>query len=136
MALTIPQVGNFLFITLKGTVEPGTGENLDVITRPNVNGVAYRKIGKRSNPFVMSGIVDSLTEASAKDLVYDYKELQGTLVTIKDERGRTWTNVAVLGVRTVSIIPIKTSVGHLSVTNPTQLLTTQWTLQHTEFIET
>ena len=136
MALTIPQVGAFLFITLKGTVEPGTGETLNVITRANVNGVAFRKIGKRANPFVMTGTVDSLTEASAKLLVYDYKELQGTLVTVKDERGRSWTNVVVLGVRTGSIKPIKTAVGQLSGPNPTQLLTTQWTLQHTEFIET
>ena len=90
-----PSIGSYDFITLKYGNAP-LGENVEEITRPGVDGIAYRKTGKRAVPFYMTGITTETSKGAVKTLVENYKKLQGTLVTVVDDIGNSWTNVMVL----------------------------------------
>jgi hypothetical protein len=125
-------IGSYNFIAFKGGVNPGTGENLEEITRPNVDGVAYRKIGKKAPPFQMISIADVANDAAATSLLNNYKALQGTLATIELEGGSTYTNVAVLSVEQMERIPVTGSIGGL-VEGSTVILKCRWVLQATAY---
>lgn len=135
MALTIPSIGGQPFVTLKGMPDPATGETLEDITRPNVDGVSFRKKGKRSKVFTVNTTAD-VDVLVLQDTMYDYKDLQGTIVTVVDENDLDWENVLVLEVRLSRSKAIKTVVGGLiGLGTLVSLLTATWTLQLTETVE-
>jgi hypothetical protein len=113
-----------------GQFSPATGERLQIITRAGVDGTAYRKTGKRAAPSQITTIVDLGSDAAVKSELAAYKALQGTLVTVVTESSGTYTNVAVLAVREVSVRQVLTPVG--GVSGGDHLLTCQWVLQMTE----
>lgn len=126
-------VGDYDFISFKGGIGP-TGQNLEEITRPNVDGIAYRKTGKRALPFQMISIVDVESAQDAQDTLLDYKELQGTLQTIEDDTGKTWEDVAILQVEHISTRKIESAVGGIS-SNKEYLLTCRWSMQITSWYD-
>ena len=123
-------IANYDFISFKGGLGP-TGENLEEITRPNVDGIAYRKTGKRALPFQMISTVDVDSAEDAKDLLLDYKLLQGSLWTIEDDTGKEWENVAVIEIEHLYTRKIEGAVGGVS-TNKEYLMACRWSLQMTE----
>ena len=106
------------------------GENLEEITRPNVDGIAYRKIGKRALPFQMISVVDVDSASAAQSLLLNYKAMQGALQTIEDDTGEEWPYTAILQVEHISTKKIKSAVGGIS-TNKEYLLTCRWSMQAT-----
>ena len=126
-------IGTFDFISLKGGVIPGSGEQVEEITRPNVDGVAYRKIGKRGEPFEMESLVDVLDAAAAKTLLTNYKALQGTLQNLELEDGSIYSNVIVLNIRETGRQVVTNSIGGL-VANSTILVRASWTLEMTDTV--
>lgn len=124
-------IGSFTFLTLKGGVSIGSGMTLQEITRPNVDGISYRKVGKRGEPFQVNTVIDLLNYPTAKTRVSDYAAMQGTLVTLVEESGSTWNNVLVLNTRHVETVPIRSSVGGITA-NSLVLLSMVWTLRMTE----
>lgn len=122
-------IGGRTVLRLKGIIEPATGEKLQDITRPGVDGVAYRKVGKRASRTQLTTIVD-LASGNVETEIDEYKALEGTLVTIVDEAGITWSNVAVLMVRPLPIRRVASSVG--GINGGTRILTCQWVVQATE----
>lgn len=120
-------IGGLSVITLRGGINPGTGEQLQDITRPGVDGIAYRKVGKRGRPFTMESVVDVANAAAVTTAIANYKALQGTLVTVVENNGQTWTNVAVLNVR-----PAEPQKVLTATTGSDYLLRATWTLQMTE----
>lgn len=125
-------IGSYNFVTLKGAVNLGSGENLEAITRANVDGVAYRKTGKRGEPFEMISAVDLTSYSSAATTYENYKALQGTLQTLTIEGGTIYTNMAILNVVEVARQPIITSSGGQNA-NSTVLLECRWLLQSTNY---
>ena len=123
-------IGGESVLRMIGQIEPGSGEMLQNITRPGVDGTAYRKVGKRGAPFQITTVVDLGSDAAVKAAVSTYKGLQGTLVTLVTENSGTYTNVAVLAVREVGTRMVLTPVG--GVSGGSHLLTCQWVLQMTE----
>ena len=123
-------IGGHSVISAKGAINP-QGERLEDTTRPGVDGVSYRRIGKKSESFQLRTFTDAASAAAAKALVATtYKGLQGTLVTVVDDMGNTWNNVAVLAVDPVSVKGVNTPVG--GVVGGVVLLECLWTLQATE----
>lgn len=123
----MPSIGAKSFTFLDGQVNP-LGERLQEITRPGVDGYAYRKIGKKAEPYTMSSVTE-VTSLSAEETTVDgYKDIVGTLVTVEDERGNSHENQTVLAVQHVGTQPITSPSGG-SYTNSVALIYCQWTLQ-------
>jgi len=102
----------FSFISLRGEPEP-VGMEVEVVTRPGVNGHAYWEDAKRGRPFDMEGYVDKGSFSDAASAFELMKAKQGKVGTVTDDRGRIFLNVAILGVERVSIRPVAGSVGGL-----------------------
>ena len=89
-----PSLGGNSFIRLIGGLNH-QAETLQDITRNNVNGVAYKKRGKRAAPSTFQCIALS-TAATVASKLTTYFGLQGGLSTLVDEKGTSHTDVAVL----------------------------------------
>ena len=122
-----PSIGGHSFIFLRGAIDLATGTRTQDITRANVDGVAFRQIGKRSDDFdvISEGDVDVVSTA-----VNAYKALEGTLVTVVDDAGVSETNVAVRRVVKLSAEYRANVVGGITAGN--WWLRCQWTLRCTE----
>ena len=123
----MPNIGVFNFVTLKGGVHP-PGQTLGEITRPRVDGEAYRRSGIRGNTFTLTSQVDVDSEVEAKAEIEGYKAIQATLQTVVDSSGQTWTNVVIVRVDPQSRKKIEGAVGGLS-TLKGYFVTAQWTLK-------
>lgn len=103
----------YQFVTLKGHWKP-LAEVLEEITRPGQHGQAYRRTGRRADPYEMIGIVDCNSMVAARLLYVELTSLQGELVDLVDDYGTPVSNVAVLKVERVSQRPILAAVGGVS----------------------
>lgn len=104
-------IGAYTVIDVQGGINPGTGDQLEEITRPGVNGVAYRKLGKRGLPFQLRVLVDAANAAGARTKIINFKAMQGTSVTIVDNDGNSWPNAVALNVRHLRTQKIENAVG-------------------------
>jgi len=107
------------------------GMATEPITRPGVDGSAFREVGLRCEPFLMTSLMDLEDAADVAAELNLYAALKGSLVTVVDDHGSTWTNVMVLDVQPIQTQTIGVSAGGLATT-PTKLITARWTLQATE----
>mgnify|MGYP006290605239 CR=1 FL=1 len=108
-----PSVGSITLISLRA--EPDRpGQVVEVLARPGVDGTGFRQTGVRAEPFRAVAVVDVDDAAAADSLVGDFKALQGTVVEIEDDFGRTADAILVLRVRLVSRTAVKTAVGGVS----------------------
>lgn len=122
--------GPFTFITLKGEIQ-SLAKVVDDVTRPGVDGHAYRENAKRGRIYEMVGLRDYLDNAAAVAEYADLMALQGTIVTVIDDRGATAQNVMVLEVERLALEPMLKSVGGL-VANSTYLMTMRFLMQNTK----
>ena len=98
------QIGSIEFIRMQGAIDPGIGETLREITRPGVNGVAYRKEGIRGESFRLNTDADFASAGAAKTHKETCQSMQGEIYDIIDDHGQTWEDFIVL-----SVIPYQTS---------------------------
>ena len=126
----MPSIGSFNFIRLRGGPNP-TAEVPQEITRPNLDGHAYRKFGKRGARDLYTSTVDVAT-GSIKTTIDGYRALQGTLVTLTDEAGSVYNNVMVIAVNVASPFIVHNCVGGEASGNDRYVLQARWELQHTE----
>jgi phosphotransacetylase len=124
----MPSIGSATFKFLSGLPAPG-GMSLDEITRANADGVSLREIGKRPGPVSLNSFVD-IAAANVKTTIESYHALRGTLVTVTDAHGNTWTNVAVLGVELVRDQKVGTLVGGIN-SGSSVILECVWRVQAT-----
>lgn len=111
------KIGNYQYITLIGALNPG-GESLQEITRPGVDGHAWRKAGKRGPVFQLMAVKDVSTAADVTTLVDGMKGLQAAdPVTIYDDQGNYMTNAKILQVDHVRTQYVATPVGGVNVGN-------------------
>jgi len=128
----MPSIGSQSFISLRGALQP-FGERLEEITRAGVDGVAFRKLGKRSQPYQMMSVVDVADAAAASAEIEACKALQGTLQTVTEDNSNATEEVAVLLVEVSAVQPIATpSGGTVDGDDGTFLVRLVWTLQNTK----
>ena len=123
-------IGGFNFIRLRGGIHP-VAEVPQEITRPNVDGHAFRRFGKRGMSSLWESVVD-LTQANVSTTIAGYRALQGTLVTLVDEAGDSYTNVMVRSVRIGSVFAVTKAVGGLASGSNRYMLMATWEIQPTE----
>jgi len=124
-------IGGYGFIRLRGRLR-GMAERLAEITRPNVDGQAYRKSGKRAPVSSMESLVDIDTAENADALALNYEALKGTLVTVVDDLGIETQNVAVLDVDVSAARAVTGAGGGLCESGSNYLVRATWSLQVTE----
>lgn len=127
----MPSINSIPFISLRGLVQPVMMAMEDV-SRPGVDGHAYRHMALRSPPFEMLGIVDCDDFPAARSLIETLSELQGFTVTVVDDFGTTFSNVMVLRVEPDQIRPALVAVGGVS-SGKAALLTIRLQLQYLGF---
>jgi hypothetical protein len=96
MALTFDSIGGYPFISLEGDLNP-SGMKLEPITRPGVDGVAYRETAQHPDPTELVSFYDALDWDDADGAIANYKAMQGTSQTIV-MRGKTYSNYWILDV--------------------------------------
>jgi hypothetical protein len=121
--------GPYTFITLKGEIQ-SVARTVDDITRPGVDGHAYRENGKRGRIFEMFGLRDYLNHAAALAEYLNLQALQGQIVAVTDDRGGSAAAVMVLEVERLALEPMIKTAGGL-VANSTYLMTTRFLMQNT-----
>ena len=121
-------IGGYGFISMTNILDL-QGEAVLDITRPGVDGVAYHKIGERSRPVNVRTIADIFGAASVKTTMAAYKAMQGTLVTVQDDFGNSFSNVMVLNVQITRARKVETVSGGLIAGDHT--IEAAWTLQAT-----
>lgn len=126
--MTTPSIGSYNFLSMIGPALGPPAETLEDISRLGLDGHAYRKVGKRSEPVQVQTLIDVADAAAAKTLTENYLGIQGTLVTVTDAHGNAEEHVCVLRVGDFRVSEFKTGVGMTSDAN-TLLVRALWTLQ-------
>jgi hypothetical protein len=128
-ASLIVNATTFDWISLRGEVEP-LGMVLEDVTRPGVNGQAYRQVGQRGQAFEMVGVADYASLAAANTAYASLKALVGSPGSIIDDYAITSSlNIILLDVRRLGIRPVRSAVGGLLAGSGQALLTVRMTLQ-------
>jgi len=98
------RIGDFQFLALHGA-PVGLSEQLLVLSRPSVDGVAIWKLGRRGRPFSLRSVVDATSFEAARAMHDRYLGLKGAdpvdLVWSDIELTTEKIMVAVLDVRPV-----------------------------------
>ena len=124
------KIGSVQFRTIGRFAPDPLGTTLEEISRPGADGHEYRDQGERSEPFTVTALVDVTSAANAAAMVETVKALQGTLVTVYDDRAQQYDDVCVERVRCQGIREVKTAVGYLNAT-PTHDVAFEVTLRMT-----
>jgi len=119
------------FTFLSGPIVLANGEVVEDITRANVDGVAYKKRGKKGIIFTKRAINDFESVTDAWTAHKNYTALKGELVTLIDDYSYSWANIMVLDWRLILLKQSPVIVGARTAT-PTHILQGVFTLQHTD----
>ena len=122
----MPSIGDQSFVVLNGQIQ-NFSETLDDVTRPHVDGVAFRKVGLRSMPFNMTSIADVADAAAADTLYNSYQADVGDVVDVTDQLGESHTNFIILKCVRVAQKESPRIVGGSNSSGV--VLRCQWTLQ-------
>lgn len=132
--MSIPQITDgfttvpFLAI-LNGSVNL-SGINLEEITQPGVDGVAYIDVGIRGDKFELLTVVDLDNPAAQVLEKIIYASFQGSLVQVTDHLNLAYNNILVHRVTPVREFILFTPVGGIS-NNAGTMLIARWILENT-----
>ena len=131
--LTSASGTHYTFIRLQGSDPEQKGDKLEEITRPGLDGHAFRAIGKRMKPLMLRGTVDvdkSSTTVEAR--MATYKGLEGTLLTFTSEAGDAYESLMLLQVTHINTMQLDTMVGGVGGANADTVLVVEFLLQPTK----
>lgn len=116
----------FGFLTLTGDLTPNNGAVLEDITRPGINGVAYRLLANRGEPFQIHTMAQAFGTVDTLNLLVYYHAAKGCLFTLRDGLGNTWYNTLVLDVQTPH--PRRLATSTVGFGSEPYLVDCRWTL--------
>ena len=119
-------VTTLTFIRLSRPAMP-IGERVKDITRPNVDGHAFRKIGKRAPPSEFVSLVDVATLAGVQTVMQSYAAMQGAVVTVTDDLANVWADAVVLAVEVTEAAAVAGAVGGLNAPS-VAIVRARWTI--------
>lgn len=124
------QIGGLQFLRID-PVTTAPGEEVENITRPGVDGVAYRKLGKRAVGQRLMALVDVADIAARLTLIQSASALRGTLITMYDNFGQAWTKMLVVRAEEHKTEPVRGAIGGIAGTAGTLLVTLEFELVDT-----
>lgn len=83
-------IGGLTFFSVMGPPDL-PGMEVQEIKRPSVDGVAFRRVGRRARPFVLTAKVDLAAAANVLNSMQAQKALQGTVVGFTDDLGNDYS---------------------------------------------
>lgn len=114
---------NHDFISLQGAIVDPAAERIQIIDTPGIDGVAFRKIGKKPEPFTMIGSVDLDNAVNAiRDQINTYRGIVGDTCTIVDDVGNTVDNLKMIGARPREYFEMINAVGSGAVSTDKKYL--------------
>ena len=123
-----PSVGSVTFLRMAGEDPLPPALAVEDITRAGIDGQAFRTVGKRAPVVTVTCEVDTAAPAT---LMASVLALRGTLVTVVNGDGNSYSNVMVLDVSKPVARPIKSAVGGLAGGSATHWFTCAFRLQNT-----
>lgn len=129
--MTTNSIGQYQFAVLQGV--PGVlTDNVQVIQRPNVDGIALRGLGYRGTPFTVRSVTDVDDLDDGRQTLVTYLTLVGAdpvqlIINDVDYYSNEGLNVAVLRVAQERLTKATSIVGGLTG-NPGAVLYCQWML--------
>lgn len=127
MAIPWPAIGGSTFIRLDGVAPLAAAMEVEIITRAQVDGEAYRQLGKRGDVVTLVSVVDTNIPDTLIDVYRGYKGTLQTVVLSDGASQKTVNNVMVLNVKRSRAKKVLTPVG--GVSGGSWILTAEWTLQ-------
>lgn len=126
-------IGGLQFLTVQRPTAPPS-EVPEDITRPNVDGVAFRLTGRRGEPYRMVATIDLILAADVKARIDAVMNLCGTVVDIVDDirtgaDGTTWRLQLIQSARVVSSRAIEGAVGGINGTASRFMLVIEFEVQ-------
>lgn len=118
------------FLILRGEFRR-SGSTVEDVTRPNVDGNAFRRRARKTGSAPFISIRDAADESGVAALRAAYAAAIGRTCEILDGRGRTWSDIVVQDVEIIEVRPITGMVGGLE-SEPEYIVTAQWALHPTE----
>ncbi len=106
-------IGSENFVSMTGPFNP-IGQRVEVFSRPGTDGHEARRMGLKGPPFQVTTFVDVISAAAIKTKIGEYKDLQGTIVSVVDGHGNTWNNVLILQVDAVAVPRLVIAVGGIN----------------------
>lgn len=128
----MPSIGSVEFMTLSGIYED-QAQTIETMTRPGIDGVQARELGKTAEPSRFIGIMDVETAGDVVTQRKAVRALRGTLIDVVDDTGETESDVLVNEARLIE--PPKfhaIAVGGAETSTNRWLLTFAFRLQLTE----
>ena len=102
-----------IFLRIDGQIVE-SNEQFEDITRPHVDGVAFRSTGIRGEPFVLHVRADVDDETAVESRRQTYIALQGRLGTLTDNLGKPHANLLWVKMLRFDPVPHRSGVGGLS----------------------
>lgn len=128
----MPSIGSVEFTTLSGIYED-QAQTIETMTRPGIDGVQARELGKTAEPSRFIGVVDVATAGDVVTKRKAVRALRGTLIDVVDDTGETESDVLVNEARLIEPPRfVATAVGGLEDTTNRYVLTFAFRLQLTE----
>ena len=119
-------IGGYTVDVLRGTPQL-SGIELRVKAKAGVDGESFLDVGWRGRNFEIETLTGNNAEQILTNLKMAYNALKGSLVTVVDHHGQSWTNLMVMN---VEVDGPKRMVGAVGFANGgTFQLTTKWTLR-------
>lgn len=126
-------VGAYTVLISPGSGYPHRhGPIVQDLERPGLDGVDRMRLARRAEPFQWNTFADCADLSTAAALNTAYHALRGTLVTLTDWNGGTWTNVIVKNVVT-RVGPLWNSTGFLAAAGNRYAVEAVWTFELTDY---
>lgn len=103
-------VGAVSYWSVSGRPSPA-GERTRLVTRPGVDGTSLQKLGKKGQTYFRRAVAHLLNAAAVKALIESAKDQESEVVTIVDDLGNSWPNVAILNAEPQPVTPLVNAVG-------------------------
>lgn len=124
--MTVSQIGSYGFVSLVGTPAQLMGDKLDVIHRPGIDGAFVVRTGAFSRGAELTSI-ESCTKSEVESHSESYQALVGTVVTIYDAQGNSYTNQLVCEFVVENVFAISKPVGSLGASDDAMMIC-RWTV--------
>lgn len=126
MPVLTNKIDTLFFDDLRGNI-PLREQQLETFTRPGIDGVGFRKTGKRSQPTTLRTTHYVADWDAAKDAITAYQALVDTDPVTIIQHSTDWGTFKVMSVKQVEAKAVTSVIGSL-VNNPQVLQTCEWTV--------
>lgn len=111
----------------------GMGQEIEEITRPNVDGHGFRQRALRALSADFISVRDAATKEEVESIIATYLAAQGKVATVVDARGTSHANVIIEKVVIQSVMPATTVIGGITASPPAQfIIMAAWQMKPTD----